>query len=164
MLTVIYPGSFDPITNGHMHVLERAAALFHRVIVAVAQNSSKAPAFSTEQRVKMLREAAAHLENVEVDAFEGLLVHYARDRGAAAVVKGLRALTDFEYEIQQAMLNRRLDGGIETIFLPSASEHQFLSSSIVKEIVLLGGEVEGLVPRAVAPELEKWRKAKREER
>jgi len=146
----VYPGSFDPPTLGHLDVIERASKLFDHLIVAAGVNSSKSPFLSTEERMEALRQSVAHLPNVEVDAFGGLLIDYVRQREARAIVRGLRATADFEYEFQMAMVNRRLAGEIETVFLVTKWEHSYLSSSIVREVALLGGDYHGLVPEAVA--------------
>lgn len=146
----VYPGSFDPPTLGHLDVIERAAKLFDKLIVAVGVNSAKSPLLSTEERMEALRRSTAGLENVEVDSFSGLLVDYVHARQARAIVRGLRATADFEYEFQMAMVNRRLAGEIETVFLVTKWEHSYLSSSIVREVALLGGDYRGLVPPAVA--------------
>lgn len=145
----IVPGSFDPVTLGHVDIIERAAHLFPRVHVAVADNSAKTATFTREERVAMLREACAHLPNVTVGWFSGLLVDYAAKAGAVAIVRGLRAVSDFEYELQMAHTNRCLAGNMETVFIPTKTDYSFLSSSIVKEIARLGGSVEGLVPEGV---------------
>jgi len=145
----VYPGSFDPVTNGHLDVVERAAELFEKVVVAVAVNPSKAALFTSEERVHMLREACAHLGNVHVESFTGLLVEFAARQGASVMVKGLRAVSDFEYELQQALMNRRLGQGVETIFFMTSPENLFLSSSMVKEIARLGGDVSQFVPPQV---------------
>jgi|SRR5579872_2129287 len=149
MVRAIVPGSFDPVTNGHLDIIGRAAAMFDSVLVAVARNYTKAPLFSADERVDMLREVCAPWSNVGIDAFEGLLVNYAFERNATVIVKGLRAVSDFEYELQMALMNRRLNGNVETVFLMTGPEHSYLSSSIVKEIARLGGTVEGLVPQRV---------------
>lgn len=149
MRTAIYPGSFDPLTNGHVDVVERAARLFDHVVVAVARNSAKAPLFSVEERVDQLAAALAHCPNVRVTTFEGLLVAFARETGAAAIIRGLRAVSDFEYEFQMALMNRRLAPEIETVFLMTDADKAFLSSSMVKEVARLGGEIHGLVPEVV---------------
>jgi pantetheine-phosphate adenylyltransferase len=146
----IYPGSFDPPTLGHLDVLDRAARLFDKVIVAVGRNSSKAPMLTVEERVEALRRCCSHLPNVEADEFDGLLVEYARKKGASAIVRGLRATADFDYEFQIAMANRRLAGEIETVFLMTKWEHSFLSSSIVREVARLGGDFDQFVPAPVA--------------
>ena len=149
MVRALVPGSFDPVTNGHLDIIGRAATMFDSVLVAVAVNSSKTPMFSADERVRMLREVCADWRNVSIDAFEGLLVNYAFERNATVIVKGLRAVSDFEYELQMALMNRRLNQDIETVFLMTGPEHSYLSSSIVKEIARLGGTVEGLVPNRV---------------
>jgi pantetheine-phosphate adenylyltransferase len=151
----VYPGSFDPITNGHLDVTQRAAKMFDRVIVAVAGNAQKAPLFSTRERVALARAAFKGLRNVSVDDFEGLLIHYAHRKKATAVVRGLRAVSDFEFEFQLALMNRRLDPKIETIFLMPKDEYIFISSGLVKEIAGLGGDVSGFVPRDVQQALKR---------
>ncbi len=154
MRTVIYPGSFDPITNGHLDVIQRASRLFDRVIVAVARNESKQPLFSLPERVKLVSRAVRHLPQVEADSFGGLLVHYAQAHGAAAVVRGLRAVSDFEFEFQLALMNRKLDERIETIFMMPKDTYTFLSSRMVKEIAGLGGDVSPFVPAHVRAALQ----------
>jgi pantetheine-phosphate adenylyltransferase len=150
MLTAVYPGSFDPATNGHLDVIERAAATFDRVIVAVGRNAGKSSAlFAVEERLEMLREVCQPWKNVSVDAFDGMLVAYAREQGARVVIKGLRAVSDFEYEFQMALANKQLAPDIETLFVMTSAEHLYLSSSIVKEIARLGGDVGALVPPGV---------------
>jgi pantetheine-phosphate adenylyltransferase len=156
--TVIYPGSFDPITNGHLDVIERAAKLFDRVIVAVAVNSSKDPLFTKNQRQKQITEAVAALGNVEVDAFDGLLVDFARDQKSQAIIRGLRAVSDFEFEFQLALMNRKLEPNIETIFMMPRETYTFLSSKLVKEIAQLGGNVGAFVPPHVERALAECRK------
>jgi pantetheine-phosphate adenylyltransferase len=153
MPNAIVPGSFDPVTNGHLDIIERAAALFERVTVAIAVNSAKAPLFTMEERMEMIREVTKHLPNVEVDSFNGLLVEHAVSRGASVIVKGLRAVSDFEYELQMALMNRRQRPEVETVFMMTGTEYSYLSSSIVKEIARLGGSVEGLVPEHVGSRL-----------
>lgn len=153
MRTAVIPGSFDPITNGHLDVIGRAAGMFDGVIVAMAQNSSKTPLFTLNERIVMVVEACADWPNVSVDAFTGLLVDYALSREAHVIVKGLRAVSDFEYEFQMALMNRRLSSRVETVFLMTGAEHSYLSSSIVKEIAGLGGSVKGLVPESVEERL-----------
>ncbi|HVK04592.1 MAG TPA: pantetheine-phosphate adenylyltransferase [Armatimonadaceae bacterium] len=153
-LTAIYPGSFDPATNGHLDVITRASGLFDRLIVAVGRNSGKSsPLFTPEERVQMLREVSAPLPNVEVTTFDGMLVTFAREQGARVLIKGLRAVSDFEYEFQMALANRQLAPDIETLFLMTSAEHLYLSSSIVKEIARLSGDVSALVPPAVEARL-----------
>ncbi len=149
MRTVIYPGSFDPVTNGHLDVVQRAARLFDRVIVAVADNDSKQPLFTLEERRQLVARATRHLANVETDSFDGLLIDYARTRRADAIIRGLRAVSDFEFEFQLALINRRMYEAIETIFLMPRETYTFLSSRIVKEICRLGGDVSPFVPRPV---------------
>lgn len=151
-LTVLCPGTFDPVTNGHLDIIERAAQRFDALVVAVLDNPAKQPVFTVEERVSLLKEVTEGLANVEVDSFSGLLVEYATRRGAGLVVKGLRAVTDFEYEIQMAQMNHRL-GGLETLFMTTSPQWSFLSSSLVKEVARLGGDVSGLVPSVVAERL-----------
>jgi len=155
MRTAIYPGSFDPLTNGHLDVVQRATKLFDRLIVAVAASEGKGPLFPLEERVKMVQESVRHLPNVEVDAFEGLLVEYAERCSAVAVVRGLRAVSDFEFEFQLALMNRKLNERIETIFMMPKDTYTFLSSRIVKEIARLGGDVSSFVPVHVRAALSK---------
>ena len=149
----VYPGSFDPVTNGHRDVIERAAALFDQVIVAVGRNVGKPPLFSPDERIELLKSTCADLPNVHPVHFDGMLVAFARDRGAQVLIKGLRAVSDFEYEFQMALANRYLASDIETLFLMTSAEYQFLSSSIVKEIARVGGDIGPLVPPAVAERL-----------
>jgi pantetheine-phosphate adenylyltransferase len=146
MRTVVYPGSFDPLTNGHLDVLQRAARMFDRVIVAVASNEAKTSLFSLSERAELVRGATRNLANVEAEYFEGLLVDYVIRRGATAVVRGLRAVSDFEFEFQLALMNRRLDERVETLFLMPKDTYSFLSSRLVKEIARLGGDVSPFVP------------------
>lgn len=145
----VYPGSFDPITNGHVDIVQRALTVFERVVVAIANNVRKAPLFSVEERKQHILDAVGHDSRVEVDAFEGLLVDYVQSRGARIVVRGLRALADFEYEFQLAHMNRRLGKGIDTIFLMTSEKDFYVSSSLVKEVAQFGGKVSGLVPPSV---------------
>jgi pantetheine-phosphate adenylyltransferase len=147
--TAIYPGSFDPITNGHLDVVQRATKLFDRVVVAIARSESKQPLFTLEERVEMVAEAVRPLKNVEADSFDCLLVEYVRRRSAQAVLRGLRAVSDFEFEFQLALMNRKLDERIETIFMMPKDTYTFLSSRIVKEIARLGGDVSAFVPAHV---------------
>jgi pantetheine-phosphate adenylyltransferase len=151
-LTALCPGTFDPVTNGHIDIIERAAGRFDALIVGVLDNPSKKPLFGAEERVGMIKEAVHPLGNVEVEAFTGLLVEYATRRGADLVVKGLRAVTDFEYEIQMAQMNHQL-GGVETMFMTTSPQWSFLSSSLVKEVARFGGDVSTLVPADVAGRL-----------
>ena len=145
----VYPGSFDPITNGHLDILRRSLRIFDRVIVAIADNPRKAPLFTVEERVTAIRDAMDGDPRVDYDAFHGLLVDYCREKGAGMIVRGLRALADFEYEFQFAHMNRRLAPGLDTMFLMTAEENFYVSSSLVKEVASLGGDVSGLVPEAV---------------
>ncbi len=149
MRTAIYPGSFDPITNGHLDIVQRAAKLFDRVVVAVARSETKHPLFTLEERVQMVKRAVRRWPEVEADGFEGLLVEYARRRSAQAVIRGLRAVSDFEFEFQLALMNRKLDERIETIFMMPKDTFVFLSSRIVREIAGLGGDVRTFVPAHV---------------
>jgi len=149
MRTVIYPGSFDPLTNGHLDVVQRATKLFDRVIVAVALNESKNPFFTQAERLDLVARCVKQLPNVETDSFDGLLVDYVEKRGAQAIIRGLRAVSDFEFEFQLALMNRKLNERIETIFMMPKDTYTFLSSRIVKEIARLGGDVSAFVPRPV---------------
>ena len=149
MRRAIYPGSFDPVTNGHLDVIERARKLFDEVIVAVAHNDQKQPMFTLEERLELLR-ATVPDENVQVAAFEGLLVEFAVEKEAAAVIRGLRAISDFEFEFQMALMNRKLESRVETIFLMPKEDYTYLSSRIVKEIARLGGNIASFVPAPVA--------------
>jgi pantetheine-phosphate adenylyltransferase len=153
MRRAIYPGSFDPVTNGHLDVIERARKLFDEVVVAVAHNDEKQPLFSLEDRLDLLRETAGKIDSVRIAEFEGLLVEFARKEQAGAVIRGLRAISDFEFEFQMALMNRKLDAAVETIFLMPKEEYTYLSSRIVKEIARLGGDVSGFVPGCVAKAL-----------
>jgi pantetheine-phosphate adenylyltransferase len=149
MRTVIYPGSFDPLTNGHLDVIQRAAKLFDRVIVAVALNDSKNPLLTLTERLELVSHCVRHLPNVEADSFDGLLVNYVEQRSAQAIIRGLRAVSDFEFEFQMALMNRKLNEHIETIFMMPKDTYTFLSSRIVKEIARLGGDVSSFVPPRV---------------
>lgn len=148
-IIAVYPGSFDPITNGHLDLVERGARLCDRLIVAVLGNESKQPLFTVEERMEMLREAVADYPNVEVDTFGGLLVDYARNKGATAILRGIRAISDYEYELQMALMNRRLCPEVETVFLMAGEAYSFVSSRMVKEVIRLGGNLAGLVPPSV---------------
>jgi pantetheine-phosphate adenylyltransferase len=145
MRTAIYPGSFDPLTNGHLSIIQRALQMFDRVIVAVAVNPKKAPLFTEEERKELIREACPD-PRVEVDAFRGLLVEYANRRGVNVLLRGLRAVSDFEYEFQLANMNRKLAPGIETVFMMTGEDYFYVSSQLVREVASFGGNVEGLVP------------------
>ncbi|MBQ2688423.1 MAG: pantetheine-phosphate adenylyltransferase [Clostridia bacterium] len=149
MKTVICPGSFDPVTKGHMDIIERASKLFDKVIVAVLNNASKNPSFTIDERIELLKETTKHLDNIEISTFDGLLVDFAKLRGASAVVKGLRAVTDFEYEFQMSMINKKLCPEIETIFLNTSQEYMYLSSSVVKQIASAGGDISMFVPEEI---------------
>ena len=149
MRTAIYPGSFDPLTNGHLDVIQRATKLFDKVIVAVAKSDSKNPLFTLQERVQMVAGAIKHLPTVQADSFDGLLVNYVQKRSAQAVIRGLRAVSDFEFEFQMALMNRKLNEQIETIFMMPKDTYTFLSSRIVKEIARLGGDVSTFVPAHV---------------
>lgn len=155
MKRAIYPGSFDPVTNGHLDVVERARKLFDEVIVAVAQNDEKQPLFSLEERLDMLKQTVGRINNVRVAQFDGLLVEFAHAEQAAAVIRGLRAVSDFEFEFQMALMNRKLEGSVETLFLMPKEEYTYLSSRLVKEIARLGGDVSKFVPGVVAAALGK---------
>jgi pantetheine-phosphate adenylyltransferase len=144
----IYPGTFDPITNGHLDIIERSARLFDEVIIALLMNIEKSPMFSIQERVEMIQEVN-RWSHVKVDTFQGLLVHYAASQKAQVIVRGIRAVSDYEYELQMALMNRRLEPQLETMFMMSAEEYSHLSSSLIKEVFLLGGSITGLVPDAV---------------
>lgn len=148
-VVALYPGTFDPPTNGHVDIIERSLQIFDRVIVAIALNVRKAPLFSTEERLALIREAVGPRPNFEVDAFTGLLVDYVRRRQARVVIRGLRAIADFEYEFQLAHMNRKLAPGVDTVFLPTTEDNFYISSSLVKEIASFGGDVSGVVPACV---------------
>ena len=154
----VYPGTFDPITNGHVDILRRSLKIFDRVVVALAENVRKAPLFSIDERRKLIADALGGDARLEVDAFQGLLADYCRRRGASVVIRGLRALADFEYEFQSAHMNRRLAPDVETLFLMTSEESFYVSSSLVKEVALMGGDVSGLVPAGVAAALAAKRK------
>jgi pantetheine-phosphate adenylyltransferase len=149
----VYPGTFDPLTNGHVDIILRGARLFDRIIVATLINPEKSPLFAVEERVEMARQVFEPYPNVEVDTFDGLLVDYARRKGAQVIVRGLRAVSDFEYELQMALMNRRLHPDVETVFMMPAEAYTYLSSRLVKEIFALGGSIAGLVPEVVETRL-----------
>jgi pantetheine-phosphate adenylyltransferase len=149
----VYPGSFDPLTNGHVDIITRGARIFDRIIVAIATNAEKSPLFTIDERVEIARAVFADLKTVEVDTFNGLLVNYVQRRGANAIVRGLRAVSDFEYEFQMALMNRRLNGKIETVFMMPAEQYSYISSRLIKEVFSLGGLVHGLVPDMVEERL-----------
>ncbi|MBR0276839.1 MAG: pantetheine-phosphate adenylyltransferase [Clostridia bacterium] len=145
----VYPGSFDPCTNGHLDIIERSAKIFDKIIVAVLINSSKKPTFSVEERIALLKKATEHIDNVEIDVFQGLLAEYAQLKGAKTIVKGLRAVSDFEYEFQMALTNKKLNPDIETLFMTATAENMYLSSSIVREVARLNGTIDGMVPEKI---------------
>jgi pantetheine-phosphate adenylyltransferase len=151
-VTAVCPGSFDPITYGHLDIIERTAQRFDRVVVACTRNIGKSPLFDVDERVALVQRVTAHLDNVEVVAFEGLLVDFCRERGVGVIVKGLRAVSDFEYELQMAQTNSRL-GSVETLFMTTSPVYSFLSSSLVKEVARFGGDITDFVPPVVATEL-----------
>jgi pantetheine-phosphate adenylyltransferase len=149
----IFPGSFDPLTNGHVDIVLRSAHLFERVLIAVLVNPEKQPLFTPDERVTIIRDVFREYPNVEVDTFDGLLVDYARGRRASAIIRGLRAVSDFEYEFQMALMNRHLEPTLETVFMMPAEQYTYLSSRLIKEVFSLGGEVRGLVPSIVEDRL-----------
>ena len=152
-VTAVYPGTFDPITNGHLDIIGRGVHLFDRVVVALLENADKEPLLPLDERIAIVRSVVARFPNVEVDSFDGLLVDYARARGARAIVRGLRALSDFEYAFQMALMNRRLEPEVETVFMMPSEAYSYLSSRLVKEVARLGGDVSGLVPPEVVTRL-----------
>ena len=147
--TAVYPGTFDPVTNGHLDLVERGIRHFDRLVVAILRNDEKEPVFALDERIELLREVVRPWPGVEVDSFDGLLVDYARRVGASVIVRGLRALTDFEYELQMALMNRRLAPTIETVFLMPSETYSYVSSRLVREVARLGGDLQGLVPEVV---------------
>ena len=149
----IYPGSFDPVTNGHLDLIARGSKIFDHLVVAILRNSHKDPLFAVDERVEMLTEGVSGLDNVSIATFDGLLVDFAREQNAQAVMRGIRAISDYEYELQMALMNRRLAPELETIFLMPDAKYSFVSSRLVKEVFELGGSVEGLVPRFVIERL-----------
>lgn len=152
-ILAIYPGSFDPVTNGHLDLIERGAKIFGRLVVAVLHNQDKLPLFSVGERIEMLREVTRPWSNVEIDVFDGLLVEYAQRRGAQVLLRGIRAISDYEYELQMALMNRKLAPGIETVFMMPAEAYSYLSSRLVKEVFHLGGDISKLVPSLVIERL-----------
>ncbi|WP_034273482.1 pantetheine-phosphate adenylyltransferase [Haloechinothrix halophila] len=152
MRRAVCPGSYDPVTNGHLDIIERSAGLFDEVVVAVLVNKSKKGLFSIDERIELLRTVTAHLPNVRIDSWYGLLVEYCTENGIAAITKGLRAVSDFDYELQMAQMNKRLSG-VDTLFMSTNPEYSFLSSSLIKEVATHGGDVTGLVPEHVRKEL-----------
>jgi pantetheine-phosphate adenylyltransferase len=153
MKSAVYPGTFDPITNGHIDIIRRTLRVFNRVVIAVAPNPKKTPLFDLKERIFMIEEATRGMKNIEIEPFEGLLVDYVKERGADAIIRGLRAVSDFEYELQMALMNRKLSDTIETVFLMPSEEYSYLTSSIVKEVASYGGNVKDLVPSIVARRL-----------
>ncbi len=153
MKIAVYPGSFDPITNGHLDIIKRASKVFDKVIVSVLTNSSKHPCFDMEERKSLIQRVTGELPNVEVDCFEGLLVNYVRKKGAHVIIKGLRAISDFEYEFQMALANTKIAPDIETLFMMTNQEYSYLSSSIVRELAALGGSLDGLVPEEIMEDI-----------
>ena len=149
VVKAVYPGSFDPVTNGHVDIIDRASKVFDHLIVAVLENPRKTPLFSIEERVEMLNNIIEHYPNVEVDYYKGLLIEYSRKQGAKIIIKGLRAISDFEFEFQMALINRKLDCDVETLFMMTNNKYSYISSSIVKEVASYGGEVKDLVPPEV---------------
>ena len=156
----VYPGSFDPLTNGHVDIIERGTHIFEKIIVAVLVNSEKTPLFSTQERVEILREVFRGQANVEIDTFDGLLVDYVERRKANVIVRGLRALSDFETEFQMALMNRRLSPHVETVFMMPAEQYTYISSRLIKEVFSLGGQVRGLVPEVVITRLQEKQRGK----
>jgi pantetheine-phosphate adenylyltransferase len=152
-VVAIYPGSFDPLTNGHVDIIQRGSRFFDRIVIAVLMNLEKSPLFTVPERVSIAREVFREWPNVEVDTFDGLLVEYARRKQASVIVRGLRAVSDFEYEMQMALMNRRLNPDVETVFMMPAEPYTYVSSRLVKEVVALGGSVHGLVPEVVETRL-----------
>ena len=153
MRTAVYPGSFDPVTNGHIDVIERALKLFNNIIVAIGDNPGKKPLFTTKERIEMLKESTKHLKNVEISSFSGLLIDYAKSKNSKIIIRGLRAVSDFEFEFQRALMNRVVNGDIETVFIMTKEDYVYLNSSIVKEMAMFGGKVNGLVPKIVEEKL-----------
>ncbi len=153
MKRAICPGSFDPVTRGHVDIIKRASAMFDYVIVAVMVNPNKKPSFTIEERIKLLGLAISELDNVEIVSFDGLLADYARERKASAIVKGLRAMSDFEYEFQMALANKKLNKDLETVFFTTSAENMYLSSSMVKQISRFGGDISGFVPECIHEEI-----------
>lgn len=155
MKIAVCPGSFDPITIGHMDVVTRAAKLFDKVIVLISVNAAKTSLFTMEDRVEFAKKATAHLKNVTVDSYDGLLADYLKMKGACAIVKGLRAVSDFEYEFQMSLANKKLNPDAETIFFTAAGENMYLSSSLVKQMASFGGDISGFVPECIAEDIKK---------
>jgi pantetheine-phosphate adenylyltransferase len=154
-VVALYPGSFDPITNGHLDLIQRGSALFDKLIVSILRNEEKKVLFSVADRIEMLNEVTCGLSNVQVGSFDGLLVDYAAECGASVILRGIRAVSDYEYELQMALMNRRLKPEIETVFLMASEAHSFISSRLVKEVIRLGGNISGLVPPSIEGRLRK---------
>jgi pantetheine-phosphate adenylyltransferase len=155
MKLAVYPGTFDPVTNGHLDLVQRGLMIFDELIIAVAPNPKKQPLFSLDERLALIRESVAGYSNVRVEAFGGLLVDYVKEKGGVAIIRGLRAISDFEYEMQMALMNRRLAMDVETVFMMPSEEFSYLTSTIVKEVVSFGGPISGLVPGIVEEALNK---------
>ncbi|MGN1115562.1 MAG: pantetheine-phosphate adenylyltransferase [Candidatus Ornithomonoglobus sp.] len=153
MRIAVYPGSFDPITNGHLDIIERASKVFDKVIVGVLRNKNKSPKFTAEERVELIKRVTSHLDNVETESFDGLLVDFAKAHGAKVIVKGLRTVNDFEYEFQMALLNRALNNECETMFMMTDSKYSYISSSMIKELAGYKGNLEGLVPSEIIQDI-----------
>jgi len=153
MKIAVYPGSFDPVTNGHIDVIERALKIFDKIIVTVGDNPGKDPTFTTEERLEMLKESTKNLENVEIDSFKGLLLEYVKSKESNVIIRGLRAVSDFDFEFQRALMNRVVDKEVETIFIMTKEHYVYLNSSIVKEMAMFNGKVNGLVPEIVEKKL-----------
>jgi len=159
MKTAVYPGSFDPVTNGHIDIIKRALSIFDKVIVTVGDNPGKEPTFTIEERIDMLKECTKDIGNIEIDSFSGLLLNYVKSKNSKIVIRGLRAVSDFEFEFQRALMNRVVDNEIETIFIMTKEDYVYLNSSIVKEMAMFGGNVNGLIPEIVEKKLkEKFNK------
>ena len=153
MKIAIYPGSFDPVTSGHLNIIQRAAKIFDKLIVCVMVNAGKKPMFSQEERVDLIRRVTADIPNVEVDSFDGLLIEYMKKKNASVILKGLRAVSDFEYEFQMALMNSQLDSDVETLFMTTSAANSFLSSSSVKQVAKFGGSISGLVPDEIVDDV-----------
>ena len=150
----VYPGSFDPITNGHLDIIERSCNIFNKVIVAVLENpDKKTHLFSIDERVELIKRATSHLENIEVESFKGLLVNYIQSKGADLIIRGLRAISDFEYEFQMALMNKKLDSNVETFFMMTNTDYSYLSSSAIKQVAQYGGDIKDLVPKSIIEDI-----------